>query len=481
MTNRHRWIATSVTPNGRYDDIFFITERTGWVVGGTGQVLRTEDGGRTWSPPTNLPSYPRAIGMRDESFGWIGCINGRPPLLYTNDGWRHAMPVRNLPTERCGPLEADAPSAVCGLQVFDQDHIFATGTNFPLRPARFLFSSNGGQTWRAHDMEDHATILVDVFFTSPSVGWLVGGRATKPHALRADVVPCVLKTEDGGTTWHDKLRSSPQVNPPLGEWGWKIQFVDQDFVVVACENFRAGAILISEDGGESWRRQEIRNGKGAMINANLEGIGFLDRKTGWVGGWGDEAISSGLTSGTRDGGATWEDLTAAWPEPLVYRAGSATCDADRDKGQYINRFRFIGNVGYASGNTVYKYTDEPESAFGAIGQTARRFVSQDGPLRYDETAEIPITLEPGAKSLRVEVFDRFGDKVKSLVDESDPPVGSRIVEWGLEDDAGHALPTGQYQVRVAVDQAIECRLLFHRLKPAVDDKEGYVPYMLAGE
>ncbi len=45
--------------------------------------------------------------------------------------------------------------------------------------------------------------------------------------------------------------------------------------MVACENLKAGAILISEDGGESWRRREIRDAEGRMVNQNLEGIGFM--------------------------------------------------------------------------------------------------------------------------------------------------------------------------------------------------------------
>lgn len=478
QNDMRRWIATSVKPSGRYDDIFFVNETLGWVVGGAENiVLRTDDGGRTWSDPVRLPDYPRAIGMRDAQVGWIGCIGGKPPLYHTTDGGRSWQPVRNLPTERRDRNDADAPPAVCGLQVFDKDRIFAAGTNFPLRPARFLCSLDGGRSWKARDMEDHATILVDIWFTSPTEGWVVGGRGTRPHSLREDVVPVVLKTEDGGQTWRDML--SPDINPPLGEWGWKIQFVTDRFIVVACENFKEGAILISQDGGTTWRRQEIRNSNGEMVNANLEGIGFLNEQVGWVGGWGDRSISCGRTSETRDGGASWQDKTCDWPVPLDYRNGSAICDADRDKGQYINRFRFVRGVGYASGNSVYKYTDEPESAFGAIGSAARHIFVHDGPLHYDRSAKIPVVLKEAAGSLCIHIYDRFGDKVRTLVDETDPLPGERMFEWDLCDDAGDRLPVRQFQVRVAVDDEVECCLLFHRADPSSHDKQGYAPFMLS--
>jgi len=476
MNNNHRWISTSVPPAGRFDDIFFLNDQVGWAVGGGGQVLKTTNGGKTFPRVGRISGTTlRCIGMRDEDVGWVGQIRGNPPLFCTSDGGTSWMPVGNLPKVRKSRLEADAPTGVCGLQVLDKEHIFATGTNYPQQPTRFLKSGNGGGTWTARDMEDRATILVDIWFTSPNVGWLVGARGTKPYSLRADVIPVVLKTEDGGRNWTDKL--NPEINPPLGEWGWKIQFVDDDFIVVACENFKTGSVLISEDRGENWRRQEIRNDKGVLVNANLEGIGFLDRKTGWVGGWGDEAISSGRTSVTHDGGVTWRDLTKDWPRP---RAPFIGCEADRDKGQYINRFRFVNGFGYAAGNTIYKYTDEPEENFGQIPQTTRTFITSDSPLLYDEGAEIPVMLELGSKSLRIDIFDRFGDRVKTLADESSPATGARSFEWDMCDENGETLPIGQFLVTVTVDNDVECRLMFHRGSSVPDPKQSYVPYMLEG-
>ena len=75
-----------------------------------------------------------------------------------------------------------------------------------------------------------------------------------------------------------------------------------------------------------------------QANANLEGVGFIDKDHGWVGGWGDLQFQWLSTSQTADGGQTWTN-------------------AD-DVGKVLNRFRFFGTpvtVGYASGQTVYKY------------------------------------------------------------------------------------------------------------------------------
>jgi hypothetical protein len=362
--------------------------------------------------------------------------------------------------------DADMPSAVCGLWALDNDHVFASGTNYPESPARFLKTTDGGRTWRARDMEDVATILVDIYFKDENVGWVVGGRARTPRARRDDVVPTVLKTTDGGKTWCDVLGD---VGAPLGEWGWKIQFIDDQFGVVATENFSHGAILITEDGGKTWRRQVIRSEDDTLINQNLEGIGFMDRTLGWVGGWGDPACDSGRTSRTTDGGRTWTDLTLDWPKPEVpYKCPPK----NNPYGQYINRFRTVGRpatVAYASGNTVYKFTDqpvfEPEPAFArTLGNT---LLTGDGTIEWNDSAAIAIDVPAGAKYLSVKIYDRFAGLVRTLVNEPNPTPGQRSIRWDLTDDKGATLPRHQFLVRVSTDSLSESALIFRERPQAV--------------
>ena len=461
MTQSHRWIATEAPLAGRYDDCFFVSETLGWAINGSGNVYRTDDGAKTWQQQQHFKnSYLRCMGMANENIGWIGCTTKKTPMYFTRNGGAKWLPVTNLPRTYQSPLNADAPEAVCGLHVLDEKHIYASGANNPEVPARFMKSTDGGVTWQSRDMEDVATCLIDIFFQTPDVGWIVGGRATRPHSRRSDVLPVVLKTEDGGQTWVNTV--GPEVQAPLGEWGWKIQFVTDDFVVVALENFKAGAILISENGGTSWVRQEIRNASGEMINGNLEGVGFLDRQTGWVGGWGDVAVSSGRTSGTVDGGRTWSNLTNTWPKPLM----EDHCLADVDQGQYLNRFRFIGNFGYASGNTVYKYTDEAVQEFDHRPPQPGLLFAAEGNIPFTDSASIPITVQPGTKSLNIEIYDRFAGKVKTLLNETNPSSGQQTLSWDLTDDSGKPVDARQHLVRVVADNHSESRMMFREEPPS---------------
>ena len=183
---------------------------------------------------------------------------------------------------------------------------------FPDRPAAIVKTTDGGATWTSINMSAHAAILVDIYFKNAMEGWVVGGRddvgVPMARRKRDDVEPVVLHTVDGGVTWTDRLEPIRRMMP-RGEWGWKIQAVDAQTMFVSLENFLDGAILRSDDGGLNWQRLRIND---RQRNSNLEGIGFVDRNRGWVGG------GATLTPSA--------DLRA--PPPTVVRSGTTPIRSD---------------------------------------------------------------------------------------------------------------------------------------------------------
>ena len=159
---------------------------------------------------------------------------------------------------------------------------------------------DAGATWTAWDMRPHADLLVDNLFVDADHGFVVGGKdaVPNPERSRSKVRAVVLHTADGGRTWTDRLAGIAD-DLPLGEWGWKMQLLDDQVGFVALESFDRAAILKTSDGGLNWTRIEVDDPQG---NANLEGIGFLDEQTGWVGGWGSASFEEGFSSATSDGG-----------------------------------------------------------------------------------------------------------------------------------------------------------------------------------
>jgi hypothetical protein len=252
----------------------------------------------------------------------------------------------------------------------------------------------------------------------------------------------VLRTEDGGRTWVDKA-APLAAQLPLGEWGWKLHFIDDRVGYVALESFERGAILKTTDGGDSWTRIDIDDPQG---NVNLEGVGFVDESTGWAGGWGVAFVGddqAGFSSSTADGGKTWQDAN--------------------DIGRFINRFRFFRGpdpIGYAAGLTVYRYaaTSEAES-FPAGPAQPLRLLGDNTPRRTPVPLDLAVTVPAAASRLKIDVWDRFGFKVRGVLAETDPTEGARTVAWDGTDDGGVSLGAGSFIVRVTVDGHSESQIV----------------------
>ncbi len=168
-------------------------------------------------------------------------------------------------------------------------------------------------------------------------------------------------------------------------------------------------------------------------NANIEGIGFADENVGWAGGWGDEGFQAGFTSETRDGGDTWTDANHV--------------------GKFLNRFRFIHEpefVGYASGDTVYKYAPAAPSEPSLVGPP-----QPDEILRSGLPVHVPVQAPAGTELVRVDVFDRFGEHLATPMYEERPEPGEREIAWSGETRSGGSAGDGIYLIRVTVDDDAE--------------------------
>lgn len=437
-TPQLRWSPTNAARARRHDDIWFIDADTGWAVNSDGKVLKTEDGGASWQRQFHLPGvWLRCVGFSNNLTGWVGTTNAAQRLFRTRDGGQNWTSVSGLPMV--------APF-VCGLSVVNEKVIYGAGTNEPGKINNgavanipgVIKSTDGGESWVGFDLSQHANLLVDIYFPEPDRGWVVGGKAAVPNpTTRGRVKPVVLFTDNGGETWTNLLADHPDL--PLGEWGWKVFFVNEQVGYVSLENMVDGAVLKTSDGGRTWARKPINDQQG---NANLEGIGFVDEQNGWVGGWGDRLFQGGFSSATGDGAENWRDAN--------------------EIGRFINRFRFLGDpvsVGYASGDTIYKYSSEPVPELVLAAGSADFLAASEGP---DETAppvEIVFTVPAGAQRLTINVWDRFAVHVARPIDEQNPRSGRRSFAWDFRDDTGASLEPGYYVYRVSIDDDSESRVI----------------------
>jgi photosystem II stability/assembly factor-like uncharacterized protein len=427
-------------------------------VNSNGQVCQTLDGGNAWPLKKFIdpgsPGFPylRCMGWANENTGWIGAVTtfdeGNKDFLKvllhrSTDGGATWNAISNMPDS--------SPAGVCGRSVVNEKVMYGAGTNDPNLPGPGLVkTTDGGASWTHTDLRQHADNLIDVYFSDEKTGWIVGGKkdsscpAIKPgyetHPQYSQLKPVVLKTTDGGATWVNKAAGVAGFD--CGEWGWKIQFLDAMTGFVALENFTAAAILNTTDGGETWVRVPIVDGNGKSINVDLEGVGFIDAQSGWVGGWADnfEGLSNSVTL---DGGRTW---TAQNNMPS---------DPNTDPRIKINRYRFLGkpiSTGYCSGEKVYKRA-APGVAAAVVAATPHPagLALSHRPFFSSRSVEITYVLPQDAERVFVGIWNHFAFHVRTLVDGERQSAGRHTVVWDGTDKNGKPLGGDLYISRMSVD------------------------------
>jgi photosystem II stability/assembly factor-like uncharacterized protein len=527
----YKWqlLQNSPVASSRTDDIWFFDELTGWLVNSSGYVSKTEDGGNNWTPKfflaPNLPSMPylRCMSWANRQIGWFGAVTGlgggdlqHPPvnspsqyirtlLHQTTDGGETWRPVENLPE--------GSPAGICGFHAVNERVAYGSGTNDPGLPGPAIIkTTDNGASWQLIDMRKYASNLIDIYFFDEDNGFVVGGLIDPnskidekaypaPRLSRyGQVKPVILRTRDGGKSWTNTAANIK--NFEAGEWGWKIQFLNQTHGFVSLENFRNASILVTKDGGKSWVKKHVakdQKPKSPAINNDLEGIGFINERQGWVGGWGFEDLSAAVggleNSYTEDGGETWIAQNHL-PNPDL------PTSKDNDPRYRINRYRFVkdmsGNViaGYCSGQQVFNLVigsgkkgalaartfgrgatmERVEPANSTHGSTtpaaggkpakASAFARQTQVAAEpghgfelaqvpseDGTVQISYTLPDDAENVFVGLWNKFAFHIRTLVSERSQTRGQRTVVWDGKDDQGNPAGPGVFICRMCTEGA----------------------------
>lgn len=373
FSQTHSWYQLPNSPYhfGRFENISFINENTGWLIHTYGVVYRTLDGGNSWIRQDSiyLGSF-RSVQFINESTGWIGSLNSEFVLFKTIDGGFNWDVVTNIPDPK--------PRGICGLHALNEKFIYGCGRYDGF--ANFIKSTDGGNTWITKDMTQYATTLVDCYFLNKDTGIAVGGFGNNLSTRKSTA----LYTTDGGVNWTVNYLGTRNV-----EWGWKISFPDDQngFVSLEISNSTLKHFIKTSDGGQTWSEY-------SFPNSNEQGIGFINTNTGWIGG------SFNPTYGTTDGGMTWFNSNI---------------------GLNINRFLMFGDtLGYACGQYVFKYAK-------TIGITQ---LSSSVPDNYSLNQNYPNPFNPATKIvysiiknqfISLKVFDFLGNNIITLVSQKQHP------------------------------------------------------------
>ncbi|MER3426838.1 MAG: hypothetical protein C4334_01875 [Pyrinomonas sp.] len=248
--------------------VFFVDERRGFVVGGNGAVLMTEDGGATW----RLQRRPNDDALRDvlfvgERIGWM--LAERNPFALRSEGEPRSYFWRSedggTTWLRLNPVGIEA--VILTRIIFaDEMHGWTFGEGGTIYATR-----DGGKSWSRQFAPTRYLLLGGASYGAQRA-WIVGAGST------------ALYTTDSGDTW--QLGTVAEAGVRLNG----VHFIDErrGWAVGS-----GGRIFATVNGGKSWRRQN------APTAADLFDVRFRNAREGWAVG------DDGTILHTADGGATW--------------------------------------------------------------------------------------------------------------------------------------------------------------------------------
>lgn len=265
---------------GNLNGVFFLDEKSGWIVGDNGLCLASQDGGKTWSAvKTGSAAQLRAVRFIDANTGWIvgdsdpaapksvGHVvfgTGRPmtasTILSTTDGGKTwARSWLNTNFEITAIATADGKRIQLGNSGGDAhadgDLLISTdgGKNFAgQRAYRALLDvlAVDKDKWVA------AGSVVTMGFSPPPTDPLYTARAAR-----------IIYSHDGGKTWQVAKGSDGQRGQSLRRLAYR---PGRPMLAVG----DAACVLASDDNGATW--SPIKTGLAGDIN--LRGVAWSNAK-----------------------------------------------------------------------------------------------------------------------------------------------------------------------------------------------------------
>ena len=245
-----QWAPIPTGTTTKYESLYFFDAMNG-VAASWGKVLRTANGGDTWSI-VNV-SGVRDIDFANTNVGFVAGVSGSAIKKTTNGGlnWTALTPINS--------------SSLWGVSVPDENTVYVCGVS------RIIWkSTNGGLNFTVASLPPPGDLVVDIDFSSPTTGVALEQSS-------------VWKTTNGGASWVNTF-SIPSVSFT------SIYFIDvlNGFAVGS-----AGTIIKTTNGGSNWTT--LNSGSGSY----LQYVHFFDLNNGIAVGY------TGVVLRTTNAGESW--------------------------------------------------------------------------------------------------------------------------------------------------------------------------------
>lgn len=236
---------------GQLWGIKFVNSSVGWAVGtgyvsysSSGQLLKTTNGGATWSLQTLPVTTLTGLWFTDSLNGWVTGTGSSYAgvVMATSDGGTN-WTTQTIP----------AGSSPAALRFSDSSNGWTAGSNFSMAgppSGQILHTVDGGANWSSQPLPAVASELTGVSFPSTSAGWTVGFSRQSSGASAG----VVLGTASGGTTWtQEVIPTGVSAVNGVAFAGTTTGWAAGDAAVTGGQ--QAGVILGTSNGGTTWTAQ----------------------------------------------------------------------------------------------------------------------------------------------------------------------------------------------------------------------------------
>ena len=310
-----QWQQTNYTEPMSVEDIFFVNEDVGYVVG-YHEMYKTTDGGDSWSlVVANLfPNGPRHVFFINENVGF---------MAGSNSGL-------TTPIEIAKTINGGISWTVTELEGNPMTFSYGTDLFFVDENTGFLVC-NGGSVYRTTDQGDNWIRVYndanedfsEVHFPTPAVGYMIPTWGDE-----------IYKTINGGNSW-----AVFPTSVSMGNFG--LHFVDEMTGFIVGNYSR---IQRTTDGGMSWELTDLGT------SDSFSDIQFTSATTGYAVG------TNGTLVTTNDGGNTWTPRLSGVGDHLV------CIDMVTDSVGYIGTSGFAKVLKTTNGGGILSINETLEDA-----------------------------------------------------------------------------------------------------------------------
>ena len=241
------WSLQSSGTTNTLRSIFFIDANNGWACGDLGTIIATNNGGTTWSPQSSpYTSQYNAIRFVNTTTGWL--VGNGSVLLKTINGGTNWIQQSNQGV------------GMWGLEMLSTTSGWICGGFNNTQGSPSLLKTTNGSNWVYQTNSGVSSFLTfnDIRFSDANNGWIVGGNGIIKHTV-----------DGGATTWSSQFS------------GTQYELLGVDFlnnnVGYACG--RQGIILNTNNGGATWSAQSS-----SITSGSLWEIDMVDATTGFAVG-----------------------------------------------------------------------------------------------------------------------------------------------------------------------------------------------------